>query len=118
MNVEEVRDYALAHANVEESFPFDETTLVLKVNGKMFLLVSADSDPLQINVKCDPDKATRLREEYACIIPGYHMNKQHWNTIIIDKTLTKKQIKEHIDHSYELVASSAAKGRKSPKASR
>jgi predicted DNA-binding protein (MmcQ/YjbR family) len=71
MNVEEVRDHALAKANVDESFPFDETTLVLKVNGKMFLLVSLDSDPLQINVKCDPDKAIRLREEYTCIIPGY-----------------------------------------------
>ena len=103
MNVEDIRTYTLSKENVEEGFPFGQETLVFKVNGKIFLLVSLDSQPLQFNAKCDPERAIELREEYACIIPGYHMNKKHWNTVIIDRTLTGKQLKEQIDHSYNLV---------------
>lgn len=103
MNIEDIREYCMAKDAVEEGFPFGEDTLVFKVNGKMFLLVSLSSDPLQFNAKCDPERAAELREQYDCIIPGYHMNKRHWNTIITDNTLTKKQLKELIDHSYELV---------------
>jgi len=103
MNVEEIRTYTLSKENVDEGFPFGEQTLVFKVNGKIFLLVSLTSQPLQFNAKCDPEKAIELREEYNCIIPGYHMNKKHWNTIIVDNTLTSKQLKELITHSYELV---------------
>ena len=103
MNIEDIRTYTLSKENVEEGFPFGEETLVFKVNGKIFLLVSLDSQPLQFNVKCDPERAIELREEYACIMPGYHMNKKHWNTVIIDRTLTNKQLKEQIDHSYNLV---------------
>ena len=104
MNVEEIRLYALSKPGVEEGFPFGEETLVFKVDGKLFLLMGLSASPLQFNVKCDPERALELREQYACIIPGYHMNKKHWNTIIIDNTLTKKELKEMIDHSYSLVA--------------
>lgn len=103
MNVEDIRTYTLSKENVEEGFPFGEETLVFKVNGKIFLLVSLTSQPLQFNAKCDPGRAIELREQYHCIIPGYHMNKKHWNTIIVDRTLNNKQLKELIDHSYNLV---------------
>ena len=67
------------------------------------MLVGLESHPLQFNAKCDPDRAIELREEFSCIIPGYHMNKKHWNSVIVDGTLTNKQLRELIDHSYELV---------------
>jgi predicted DNA-binding protein (MmcQ/YjbR family) len=81
MNVEEIREYAISKPDVEESFPFGQ----------------------EFNVKCDPERAIELRDEYECILPGYHMNKKHWNSVIIDGTLTNKKIKEQIDHSYDLV---------------
>ena len=103
MNIEDIREYSLSKQGVEEGFPFGEETLVFKVNGKIFLLVGLTDVPLQFNAKCDPEKALELREEYDCIIPGYHMNKKHWNTVIIDNTLSNKQLKGLIDHSYDLV---------------
>ena len=104
MNIEDIREYALSKPGVEEGFPFGETTLVFKIKGKMFLLLSLDASPVSFNVKCDPDRASELRETYSCIRPGYHMNKKHWNTITVDGTLNKKALWEHIDHSYDLVA--------------
>ncbi len=103
MNVETIREYCLAKENAEEGFPFGEGTLVFKVNGKVFLLMGLDEVPLRFNAKCDPDEALLLREQHACIIPGYHMNKKHWNTVIVDGTLTDKQVKALIDASYNLV---------------
>ncbi|MDE3184833.1 MAG: MmcQ/YjbR family DNA-binding protein [Bacteroidota bacterium] len=103
MNIEELRDYALSLKEVEEGFPFGEETLVFKTNNKIFLLVSLSAVPLQFNVKCDPERAVELRENYSAIIPGYHMNKKHWNTIIVDGSLSRNQLKECISHSYELV---------------
>lgn len=103
MNIEQLHEYALSLPDVTESFPFDETTLVMKAGGKMFLLVSLDADPLQFNVKCDPERAIELREEYDCVLPGYHMNKKHWNTIVVDGTLTNKQLKEMVMDSYNLI---------------
>ena len=103
MNVEEIREYSISKPDVEESFPFGPETLVFKIAGKVFLLMGLENDPLQFNVKCDPDRAIELRDEYECIVPGYHMNKKHWNSVIIDGTLTNKKIKEQIDHSYDLV---------------
>jgi len=90
---------------VTEEFPFDEETLVFKVAGKIFLLASLETIPLQINIKCDPEKAIELREEYDSILPGYHMNKKHWNTIIIDGTVPTRNLFEWIDDSYSLVIS-------------
>ncbi|HEY5465267.1 MAG TPA: MmcQ/YjbR family DNA-binding protein [Hanamia sp.] len=109
MNIEELRDYSLSLNKVIESFPFGEDTLVFKINGKIFLLVSLSSTPLQFNVKCDPDYAIELREQYSCVLPGYHMNKKHWNTIIIDGTLSKEQLKNFIKNSYELIAPKSRK---------
>ena len=104
MNIEEIREYALSLKNVDESFPFGNDTLVFKVNDKIFFLASLSSENLQFNVKCNPEKAVELREQYSCILPGYHMNKKHWNTIIVDGQLTSKQLKEFIKDSYTLVA--------------
>jgi predicted DNA-binding protein (MmcQ/YjbR family) len=104
MNIEELREYVLQKPDVTEGFPFGEDTLVFKVKEKLFLLTGLNRSPLQFNVKCDPDKAIELRDEYPdCVLPGYHMNKKHWNTIIVDGTLSKKQLKAMIDESYNLV---------------
>jgi len=105
MNAEVIREYVLQKENVTEGFPFGEDTLVFKVNNKIFLLISLTSSPMQFNVKCNPDKAIELREEHPeNILPGYHMNKKHWNTIIGDGRLPKKLILEMLDDSYKLVA--------------
>jgi len=103
MNVETIREYCLSKELAEEGFPFGESTLVFKVGGKIFLLLSLDASPLTFNAKCDPDHALELREQYACIIPGYHMNKKHWNTVIVDGTLHARELKALIDESYDLV---------------
>jgi len=104
MNIEILRDYVIEKPFVSEGFPFGDTVIVFKVNDKVFLLVPLDTNPLQFNVKCDPEKAIELREEYPdTILPGYHMNKKHWNTIIVDGTLSKKQLLEMVDESYRLV---------------
>ena len=104
MNIEDIRDYALSLKGVSESFPFGENTLVFKVDNKIFLLASLTSEVLQFNVKCNPEYAVELREQYSGILPGYHMNKKHWNTIIVDGTLTANQLKGFIKDSYFLVA--------------
>jgi len=102
MNIEEFRDYCLSKKMVTEEFPFDKTTLVFKVAGKMFALTDIEDD-FSINLKCDPEKAIELRELYPCVLPGYHMSKKHWNTIIIDGSVNDQMLYEWIDHSYELV---------------
>ncbi|HKI87753.1 MAG TPA: MmcQ/YjbR family DNA-binding protein [Draconibacterium sp.] len=102
MNIEELREYCLSLKGVTEDFPFDETTLVFKVAGKMFCLTDLDS-PLSVSLKNDPEKNVELREEYLAITPGYHMNKKHWNTVAIDGSLSDDMIKNLIDDSYDLV---------------
>jgi predicted DNA-binding protein (MmcQ/YjbR family) len=109
MNIELIREYCLKKKGVTEEFPFDEETLVFKVMAKIFLLASLESIPLQINLKCDPEKAVELREEYDAVQPGYHMNKKHWNTIIIDGSISSGKISEWIDESYSLVAAGLKK---------
>ena len=105
MNIETMREYILQMPSVTEGFPFGEDTLVFKVNNKIFFLAGLDNTPLQFNVKCDPEKAMQLREDYpGSILPGYHMNKKHWNTIIVDGRLSTKQLQGMIDDSYALVA--------------
>lgn len=100
--IEELRSYCLKKNHVSESFPFDENTLVFKVHGKMFALFSLEQDPLRINVKCDPEYAIQLREAHWQVIPGYHANKKHWNSIIVD-AIDSSLVLKWIDHSYELV---------------
>jgi len=106
MNVESLREYCLAKPDVTEETPFGPETIVYKISGKIFLLTGLDSADLRFNVKCDPEKALELREEYPCVLPGYHMNKKHWNTIVVDGSVSSRLLKEWIDHSYELVKSS------------
>ena len=103
MNVEEFRVYCLSKPFVSEEFPFDETTLVFKVAGKMFALTGLDDPEFKVNLKCDPDRSDVLREEYESIRPGWHMNKKHWNTVHVDGSFTDKLFIELIDHSYDLV---------------
>jgi len=103
MNIESLREYCLSKAGAEETMPFGPDTLVFKVGGKVFLLTGLDDEELSFNVKCDPEKAIELREEYPCVLPGYHMNKKHWNTIVVDGSVSSRQLKEWIDHSYDLV---------------
>jgi predicted DNA-binding protein (MmcQ/YjbR family) len=106
MHTEAIREFVLSLPEVSEHFPFDEVTLVFKTNNKMFLLLPLDAYELSINVKCDPEKAIELRERYPeTVLPGYHMNKKHWNTIMVDGKLKWDQIKEMISESYHLVSS-------------
>jgi predicted DNA-binding protein (MmcQ/YjbR family) len=109
MNIEELRDYCLSKEGCEETFPFGDETMVFKVNGKVFLLAGLEYNPVQFNAKCNPELALELRERYPCVIPGYHMNKKHWNTIVCDGSVSDILYREWIDHSYELVAASSGK---------
>ena len=102
MNIEELRLYCIAKKAVTESFPFDEDTLVFKVMGKMFALVSI-AEPDSVNLKCDPDYAIELREKYTSVSSGYHMNNKHWNTVLFNDDAPDKLIYQLIDHSYEMV---------------
>lgn len=102
MNIEELRVYCLSLKGVSEDFPFDETTLVFKVVGKMFCLTNLEGD-LSINLKNDPEKNIELREAHPAIIPGYHMSKKHWNTIKMDGSLPNDFVKSLINESYDLV---------------
>ena len=105
MDIETLREYVLLKPLVTESFPFGDTTLVFKTNNKIFLLVPLDAGQLQFNVKCNPDKAIDLREEFPdAVLPGFHMNKKHWNTVIADGILSNKQLLEMVDHSYNLIS--------------
>jgi predicted DNA-binding protein (MmcQ/YjbR family) len=109
MNIEELREYCLTKKGAEDTLPFGPDILVLKVMGKAFLLVGLDQNPIQFNVKCDPERAIELRERYSCVIPGYHMNKKHWNTILVNDVPDDRLIQEWIDHSYELVVKGLTK---------
>jgi predicted DNA-binding protein (MmcQ/YjbR family) len=102
MNIESLREYCISKLDVTESFPFDDETLVFKAGGKIFALVNLDGD-LSINLKCDPSGALELREKYPSVTPGYHMNKKHWNTVMLDGTIPDKEVFSWIDHSYNLV---------------
>jgi predicted DNA-binding protein (MmcQ/YjbR family) len=103
MNIEELRTFCLSLKGTTESFPFDEVTLVLKVQGKMFALIPLDNPETQISLKCDPERAITLREEYSSIIPAWHFNKKHWNTVLMDPMISKNLLCELIQHSYDLV---------------
>ena len=108
MDLEQVRNYCLSKKGVTESLPFDEDSPVYKVMGKMFL-ISSLTIPYFINVKCEPEKAIELRERYDAVKPGYHMNKQNWNSVYLDNTISDKLICEWIDNSYELIVKSLKK---------
>ena len=109
MNIEEIRNYCMQKNGAEESMPFGDDVVVFKVGGKVYLLLPLSSSPVQFNVKCNPELAVELRERYNCVLPGYHMNKKHWNTILVDGSVSKKLIVEWIDHSYKLIVQSLPK---------
>lgn len=102
MNVEELRLYCLDLGPVTEDMPFDDETLVFKVGGKLFCFISLAGN-LMINIKCDPEEAEELRERFPSVLPGYHMNKKHWNTVIIDGSISDNMLKVWIEKSYHLV---------------
>jgi predicted DNA-binding protein (MmcQ/YjbR family) len=108
VNIEEYRSYCLAKKGVTEEFPFDNETLVFKVAGKMFALTNV-STFASINLKCDPEKAVELRDQYPAVLPGYHMNKKHWNTILLDGSIPSKLLQNWIDESYIRVVNALPK---------
>ncbi len=108
MNIETLREHCISKQGVTEGFPFNETTLVFKVAGKMFCLTSLEGD-FSVNLKNKPEKNIELREKYNAVKPGYHMNKEHWNTIEIDGTISDEMIFQFIDDSYNLIVKSLPK---------
>jgi len=108
MNIEEYRDYCISKRGVTEEFPFDENTLVFKVMGKMFALTSLDTFDF-VNLKCDPELAIELREQYHAVTPGWHMNKKLWNSVLILGDADDQKIFEWIDNSYDLIVESLTK---------
>ena len=104
MNIEKIRDYCLSKKSVTEGFPFGDQTLVFKVSGKMFATLSLSGES-RMNLKCNPERAIELREYHHYVIPGYHMNKKHWNTVLYEFA-SEDEMKEWINHSYELVYNS------------
>ena len=103
MDIESLRDYCLRKKGVWEDFPFGDSTLVFKVGTKVFLLAGLDGSPLQFNIKLDPEHAIELREQYESIVPGYHMNKKHWSSVIVDGNVPERIMRQMIDESYDLV---------------
>ena len=99
----ELYDHCMNKPGVTEEYPFGEETLVFKVGGKMFALTNPETIPPRINLKCDPERALALREQYEAVQPGYHMNKKHWNTVIFNGSVPEDLAFELIDHSYDLV---------------
>lgn len=108
MNIENYRAYCMAKKGVTEEFPFGENTLVYKVMGKLFALTDVELFE-SVNLKVDPEKGVQLREEYPSVLPGYHMNKKHWITVLIDGSIPDKLLKQWIDDSYQLVVSGLTK---------
>ncbi len=103
MNIEDLRDYCLSKAGTAEDLPFDQHTLVFKVMGKIFAITSLADEDLSVNLKCEPAQAVELREQYPEVIPGFHMNKKHWNTVDFAGSLPPKLLYGMIDDSYDLV---------------
>ena len=113
MNLETFVAYCLGKPHVEETLPFGPDTLVMKVAGKMFAVTGLDETDFRLNLKCDPERALKLRDRYPSVRPGWHMNKTHWNTIFIEETrLSDRELEELIDHSYDLVVAKMTKKRR------
>lgn len=109
MNIEAFHAYCMSKKGVAETFPFGEETLVFKVMGKIFAITGLDAEEFRVNLKCDPEWSIELREEYEDIIPGWHMNKQHWNTVYFERELDEAMLIKLIDHSYDLIVKSLPK---------
>ena len=103
MNIIELREFCLSLPCSSEDMPFDETTVCFRVANKIFAMTDTEDIPTRVNLKCEPELAIHLREIYSSIIPGYHCNKKHWNTLILDGSLSIELIKKLIQHSYTLI---------------
>jgi predicted DNA-binding protein (MmcQ/YjbR family) len=112
MNPAELRDHCLSLTGAEETFPFGPNTSVFKVAGKMFALSQLGADSLRVSVKCEPALAEALRETHTAVIPGYHLNKRHWNTVILNGTLPDETIHDMIEDSYDIVVSKLPQGKR------
>ena len=112
MNIEEIREYCIANPGVTEGFPFNDTALVFKVMNKMFALLDLSEDSRGISLKCDPELAIELREQHSEVTPAYHFNKQHWNGVDINGSVSNILVKEWIDHSYTIVVDSLPKSKR------
>ena len=112
MDLEEFRAYCLTKPRVTEGTPFGEDVLVFKVGGKMFALASLDQVPPEVNLKCDPELVLDLRDRYEEVRPGYHMNKKHWNTVVLSGRIPAAELRRMIDHSYALIVASLPKKRR------
>jgi predicted DNA-binding protein (MmcQ/YjbR family) len=112
MPLDELRAYLLAKPATTEEEPFGPGALVYKVKGKMYALVAWQETPLSVNLKCNSMRALALREQYAAVTPGYHMNKQHWNTVLLDGSIPQDEFEALIDHSYELVVKGLPKAQR------
>ena len=112
MDLEGFRKHCLSKGSVKEEMPFGDDTAVFKVAGKMFALAALDDVPATVNLKCDPDLALELRDRYEQVQPGYHMNKRHWNTVVLDGAIADGEIRRWIDHSYDLVVQSLPRSRR------
>ena len=103
MDHKTVEDYILSMANAVREYPFGEGVAVYKVNDKMFALIEEGREPVRLSLKCDPQLAQKLRDEFESVLPGYHLNKKHWNTMILTGQLDWEQVQDLIRHSYILV---------------
>jgi len=109
MNYQEAMEYLLAKPESIEAYPFGLDVMVPKIKGKMFATLGTENGIARINLKCDPDEALALRDIFSAVIPGYHMNKKHWNTVVLDGSVPQGEIKRMIDNSYLLVVRSLTK---------
>jgi predicted DNA-binding protein (MmcQ/YjbR family) len=109
---EELKSACLAFAGASEEFPFDEANSVFKVAGKVFALSRLDADPLRVSLKCDPDLAVQLRMSYPAITAGYHLNKRHWNTVVVDGSVPDNLVRQMIEDSYDLVVAGLPKAQR------
>src|ERR687887_2080406 len=112
MNPAELRDYCLSFTGAEETFPFGPRISVYKVAEKMFALSQLAADSLRVSLKCEPELAEALRGAHSAVLPGYHLNKRHWNTVVIDGSLPDAAIRDMIEDSYDLVVSTLPQARR------
>jgi len=112
MDAHELREHCLSFRGAEETFPFGPNTSVFKVAGKMFALSQLAAESLRVSVKCEPDLAVALRQAHPAVLPGYHLNKRHWNTVVIDGSLPDDAVRDMIEDSYDLVVGMLPRARR------
>lgn len=112
MSPDELRDYCLSFSGAHETFPFGPENSVFKVEGKIFAMSRLDADPLRVSLKCDPALVEQLREAYAAVLPGYHLNKRHWNTVLVDGSLADQMLRDMVEDSYDLIVSKLPRARR------